>query len=111
MKKHRLKSPQSITESASGHDIHNLTLMQTIVADRRSSWLLILLIFTLTVACSRTKPFNLTLGTVDEASPQQDAAIQLSDAQVYARETMVNDRRNESKYLSKLLDDSPTLQF
>jgi hypothetical protein len=57
------------------------------------------------------KPFNMTMTDMDEKSPQQKAVIELSDPQVYARETLVNDRYAEIKYLKGLLEESKTLTF
>src|SRR5258706_151118 len=39
------------------------------------------------------------------------AAIQLSDPQLYARETLINDRRREQDFLSDLLDKSAGATF
>lgn len=39
------------------------------------------------------------------------AAIELSDPQLYARETLINDRRREHSYLQRQLDNSETVPF
>ena len=62
---------------------------------------------------------GLTLGTIyvviprffkaldfDESEPAHEAAIAVSDPLLYARETLINDRREEYEYLSTLLKDS-----
>ena len=43
---------------------------------------------------------------LDESGPAREAAITVSDPLLYARETLINDRREEYEYLSKLLVDS-----
>src|SRR5690606_21199139 len=42
---------------------------------------------------------------------QADAAILIADPQVYARATLINDRRRESDYLQKLLENSESVTF
>jgi len=74
----------------------------------------VLAVFALSAALlgsSCNRPYNLTISTIDEIGPQSQAVIQISDAQVYARETLVNDRRTEIDYLTKLLSESATQQF
>jgi hypothetical protein len=61
-------------------------------------------ILVLTSGCGT--PFSLRLGTYNEFSPQRPAFIAISDPQIYARETLVNDRLNEKKLLEKLLRES-----
>ena len=43
---------------------------------------------------------------LDENGPAQEAAIAVSDPLLYARETLINDRREEYDYLTALLKDS-----
>jgi hypothetical protein len=43
---------------------------------------------------------------LDESEPAQEAAIAVSDPLLYARETLINDRREEYDYLTALLKDS-----
>jgi len=52
--------------------------------------------------------------TVDEVNfhdPKSTATITLSDPQIYSRETLVNDRRREAKYLLALLEKSVNETF
>jgi len=48
---------------------------------------------------------------IDEDQPQTGAVIKLSDPQVYARETLINDRRQELRYLLNELKKSETIFF
>ena len=43
---------------------------------------------------------------LDDSEPPRPATIAVSDPQIYARETLINDRREEFEYLSKLLAKS-----
>ncbi len=62
--------------------------------------------------CSFFKaPFGLGVDDVDLSRPQVPAAIQLSDPQIYSREALVNDRRQELAYLDEVLEDSETQTF
>ncbi len=56
-------------------------------------------------------PYALKLGDVDEEGPQTAAAITISDPKVFARETLINDRRLEVAYLQNVLDDSRYAEF
>lgn len=56
-------------------------------------------------------PYALNVQNVDEAGPQQPAVIQISDPQIYSRETLVNDRRREAAYLEKMVQASETATF
>lgn len=69
------------------------------------------LIVIVLIFASCHKPFNLTIADMDEQNPQQKAVIELSDPQVYARETLVNDRYAEIKYLQGLLVESESQIF
>jgi len=79
----------------------------------KSSWLLMLLAFVLAPsACSFFKtPFDFNIGRFNETGPQQPAAITLSDPQVFARETLINDRLREQKFLNGLLNESEEIKF
>jgi len=74
----------------------------------KSSRLLMLLSFVLALsACSLFKtPFDFNIGRFNETGPQQPAAITLSDPQVFARETLINDRLREQNFLNGLLKES-----
>jgi hypothetical protein len=61
-------------------------------------------LFTAMVSCQH--PYALRLDAVDETHKEQKAVIQISDPQVYSRETLINDRRQEIEYLKRLLDES-----
>lgn len=54
--------------------------------------------------CGAVSPYKVE--SVDYADPQSKAAILLSDPQVYARASLINDRRHETEYLQQLLDNS-----
>lgn len=56
-------------------------------------------------------PYALSLTDVDESGPQEPAVITISDPQVYARETLINDRRREIEFLQDLLEKSKTAKF
>lgn len=56
-------------------------------------------------------PFSAAINEYQLDRPQAPATILLSDPQVYARETLVNDRRLEAEYLRGVLDDSRTARF
>lgn len=43
--------------------------------------------------------------------PQREGLILVSEPQIYARETLVDDRRREVEYLEKQLEDSATAEF
>jgi hypothetical protein len=54
---------------------------------------------------------QLTDASIDREGPQEDAAITLSDPQVYSREALINDRRREAEFLQRLLDASDKVTF
>lgn len=56
-------------------------------------------------------PYAVSVHKVNETAPQSAAAIQLSDPQIYARETMLNDRRKEVEFLQDVLNKSPEADF
>jgi len=56
------------------------------------------------VGCST--PFATNIHSVNEFDGQEPAVIKISPPQVFARETLINDRRKEVEYLSQLLEDS-----
>jgi|GEM_PF-2763864 len=51
-------------------------------------------------------PYAVSVHKINETAPQSAAAIQLSDPQIYARETILNDRRQEVEFLNRMLDKS-----
>lgn len=57
------------------------------------------------------RPFSLNLNHPNEKPPQRQALIVLSDPQIYSRETLVDDRREEIEYLRTLLEGSKTVEF
>lgn len=63
------------------------------------------------VSCGERLPFTNKVNAINEAAPQQQALILLSDPQFYARATLVDDRRREAAFLEQLLDESKTVQF
>ncbi|MBX9858007.1 MAG: hypothetical protein K2Y20_00265 [Sphingomonas sp.] len=56
-------------------------------------------------------PYASSIESVNEKAPQTAAAIQVSEPEVYARETLINDRRRESEYLEDLIDKSASVNF
>ncbi|NKB33140.1 MAG: hypothetical protein GKR91_08585 [Pseudomonadales bacterium] len=65
-----------------------------------------LLILALNTLISCNSPYSLEIGSYNENGPQVPAVITLSDPQIYARETLVNDRLREGKLLDRLLEES-----
>ena len=55
--------------------------------------------------------FRLSVDDVNFDGKQVPARIQLSDPQIFARETLVNDRRREALHIEALIKDSATLNF
>ena len=55
--------------------------------------------------------FAVDIDGVDFDGEQLPARILLSDPQIFARETLVNDRRREVKHIRKLITESPELKF
>jgi hypothetical protein len=66
--------------------------------------IIVLVIFVFVFTSARLT--TLTFETLDESAPESDAAITISDPQLYARETLINDRRREYDFLTDLLNDS-----
>jgi hypothetical protein len=60
-------------------------------------------------------PYALSLDDINETpfwrNRDAPAAIEISPPQIYARETLINDRRQEKTYLDKLLEESVTIKF
>lgn len=54
-------------------------------------------------------PYSLALGDYDERSEQSEAVITISDPQIYARGTLVNDRLKEQQLLNDLIEESQKL--
>ena len=75
----------------------------------RSSWFLMLLAVMLALSSCRT--FDSNIWKFNETDPQQPAAITISDPQVFARETLINDRLREQKFLNDLLNESEQIKF
>jgi len=65
----------------------------------------------ITMTACNQNPYALSVHEINESGPQQPAAIQLSDPQIYARETMLNDRRQEVDFLQEKLRDSKNENF
>ena len=61
-------------------------------------------------ACTTT-PYSLSINKINEDGPQREAAITLSDPQIYQRETLINDRLREAKLIQKLLEESESIGF
>jgi hypothetical protein len=75
----------------------------------KSSGLLMLLAFVLIIpsaCCFFKTPFDFNIGRFNEKGPQQPAVITISDPQVFARETLINDRLQEEQFLKSLLEES-----
>lgn len=75
----------------------------------RGKWGLFALSCGALLGCS--DPFAFTISKVNEDAPQEGALIQLSAPQVYTRERLINDRREEVTYLRKVLKESETARF
>ena len=75
----------------------------------RRYWLPMLLSATMLVGCAGT--FNQSLDVVDLGKQQAPAAIMLSDAKLYRREALINERNREIAYLDDLLDKSRTIEI
>lgn len=58
-----------------------------------------------------SNPYALRISDVDESGPQRNAVILVSDPQIYARESLINDRRREAAYLEEQLKLSETAVF
>ena len=56
-------------------------------------------------------PFSLQLNSINENGPQQPATITISDAPIFSREALINDRLREQKFINKLLDESEKPEF
>lgn len=55
--------------------------------------------------------FRLSIDDVYFEAGPLPARIQLSDPQIFARETLVNDRRREALHIETLIKDSPNQKF
>lgn len=70
-----------------------------------------LLVAFLLAGCGTTNvPYSLAVGDYNYRGKQEPAAITLSDPQIYARESLVNDRLRESLLVEALLDESACIQ-
>lgn len=58
------------------------------------------------IGCATPGPKPLSVDEIDTFYPQQPAVIALSDPQIYSRESLINDRREEAEFLETLLKDS-----
>lgn len=56
-------------------------------------------------------PFGLKVDSINESGPQQPAAITISDAPVFSREALINDRLREINFLTALLKESEGKDF
>ena len=63
------------------------------------------------LSCGESSSPYTAVTTINEDQPQTGAVIKLSDPQVYARETLINDRRQELRYLLNELKKSETIFF
>ncbi len=61
--------------------------------------------------CEPPKPLDLTLGTVGEPEQQIPATIVFGSAEVFSRETLINDRNTELAFIEKELEDSVGAEF
>ena len=85
-------------------------MSQTILKINRMTLIFILsVLFPLMTSCK--DPYAIKTGNIDYSGPQTKAAIQFSDPQLYKREALINERRDELEYLNKLLWDSRTQSF
>ncbi|MDQ3830252.1 MAG: hypothetical protein M3361_13330, partial [Candidatus Tectomicrobia bacterium] len=57
------------------------------------------------------KRYLVDLPSIDWSEPQEDAAIILSDPQLYSREALINDRRQEAEFLHGMLTSSKDARF
>ncbi len=71
--------------------------------------LFLILVSVLISSCK--SPYALHLGSINLEGKQEPAAIQFSDIQLYKREALVNERREETAYLKALLDESKKITF
>jgi hypothetical protein len=55
--------------------------------------------------------YDTTLSHLDYNGQQRPASIQVSDPQLYKREDLINERREEIEYLKDLLNKSRTIEF
>ena len=62
-------------------------------------------------ACAVEKPFGESIDDVNLSGPQTPARIQLSDAQVFSREALLNDRIREVKFIGDLVNENVRNQF
>jgi hypothetical protein len=57
------------------------------------------------------KPYDYGLSNFNESAKQSEAVILVSSPQVYARETLADDRRREAEFLEQLLKESKDATF
>lgn len=81
----------------------------TLKLERMFFSLLLVLILLATGSCRN--PYALKVGRLDYSGPQKKAVIQFSDPQIYKREALINERRDEREYLEELLENSRTQTF
>lgn len=89
-------------------------LQQVIISKiRKHIYLVSSICISLLSGCSN--PYALRVDSVDysvfENKDHAKAAIQMSPPTIYARETLINDRRREHEYLEQVLKDSKTKPF
>jgi hypothetical protein len=63
------------------------------------------------VTMSCRKPYDYKLQSIDQTSEEQKALILISDPQIFARETLADDRRREAEFLEQLLKESKDIAF
>lgn len=56
-------------------------------------------------------PYALNIRDVDYYSNQSEGVIQITDAKLYSREALINERRDETEYLTELLKKSRSIEF
>jgi len=64
----------------------------------------------LNISCNK-RPYDYTLQSVDQHSKEQKALILISSPQIFARETLADDRRREAEFLEQLLKESKDIAF
>ena len=62
-------------------------------------------------SCEKAPPYSYSMGSVDTKSEQAPALIVISNPQIFARETLADDRRREAEYIEQLLMESKTAVF
>ena len=100
-----------VSENSSSHTLNNHRRDKALPIQK--------LLFFFTAICfallSGCNPYTLRVDDVDYSPfskvDHAKAAIQMSPATLYARETLINDRRREDEYLKQVLEGSKTKVF